>query len=64
MEILIRRIAIARRAKDRLESWKTFEGRSKFVNDERYIMVEVSLSAIQEVIDALAEVTAPVKDKS
>lgn len=39
----------------RLEGWKTFSSRTTYVNDVRYQMVEISIRAIQQVIDILKE---------
>jgi len=39
-----------------LKNWKGQPARARFVNDERYMMVEVSCAAIQEVIDLLKDV--------
>ncbi len=38
-----------------LESWKGQPARARYVNDERCMMVEVSITAIQELIDLLEE---------
>jgi len=42
--------------RESLENWKGQPARSMFVNDERYMMVEVSIKAIQELIDLLEDV--------
>jgi len=39
-----------------LENWKGQPARARFVNDERYMMVEISIRAIQELIDLLKDV--------
>lgn len=39
-----------------LENWKGQPSRTRYVNDVRYQMVEVSIAAIQEIIDLLEEV--------
>jgi len=39
-----------------LENWKRQPARARFVNDKRYMMVEVSCVAIQELIDLLKDV--------
>jgi len=39
-----------------LENWKGQPARARFVNDERYMMVEISIVAIQELIDLLEDV--------
>lgn len=44
----------------RLEGWKGFDARKVTCNDEEYAMIEVSLKAIQEVIDLLEKL----KDES
>lgn len=38
-----------------LENWKGQPARARYVKDEQYMMVEVSITAIQELIDLLEE---------
>lgn len=38
-----------------MENWKGQPARARFVNEERYMMVEVSIVAIQKLIDLLEE---------
>ncbi len=45
-----------RRALGSLENWKGQPARARYVNDERFMMVEISCVAIQEVIDLLKDV--------
>ena len=39
-----------------LENWKGQPARARYVNDERYMMVEISCVVIQGVIDLLKDV--------
>ncbi len=39
-----------------LEAWKGQPARARYVNDECYMMVEVSIRAIQQLIDLLEDV--------